>query len=146
MNPRSAKILHGLGIELVCKHFGYTRIGQKVKNTAFGPAMVHVQNTMGLTATIWINGTDNFIKNLKENVHLFVCYDRSSVSVYLGTDCSNPDNYAMDYVSKGAAIALKYKFESLIKVGEVTEPDIVAEFCEHSSAKEFNLNSPHYTK
>ena len=143
-NPRNAKILHELGIALVCKHFGYTRIGQKVKNTAFGPAMVHTQNQMGDFATLHINGADNFVKNLQENVHLFVRYDRHAVIVYLGTNCSDASTYEMEYVMKGGSIALKYKLETLIKLGDVKDQATVDEFCKHSSARKFNLESPHY--
>ena len=104
---------------------------------------VHTQNTMGEAFTLWVNGREDFAKRLISTSHVFVNYgDTGTVSAHF-LEKPTHDTYRMSTVGR-EGIALVFDGAKTTELVSVDDHGIWDEFRKYSSARKFNLNSPHY--
>lgn len=104
---------------------------------------VHTQNTMGEAFTLHVPPKDGFVEKLNRSAHIFVNYgDTGNVSAHF-LPKPTYDSYTMAAVGRDS-IALVFDGSKCQELVNVADRDIWLEFRKYSSARKFNLNSPHY--
>jgi hypothetical protein len=99
---------------------------------------------MGEAFTLWVSFKEDFAKRLQSTAHIFVNYgDNNTVSAHF-LEKPTHDTYRMQYVGKSDSIALVFDGSKTTELVRVVSHTIWDEFRKYSSARKFNLDSPHY--
>lgn len=142
-NAQNAARLHRLGIQFCRAHLKCTLRGHRIYLPDDTEVQIHTQNTMGEAFTVWVSTRENFAYRLISTAHIFVNYgDTGTVSAHY-LEKPTHDTYEMSLI-RGDNIALVFKSEKCTEMISVDDRDIWNEFRKYSSARKFNLNSPHY--
>lgn len=142
-NAANAKKMHELGIEFCLMHLKCKRHGHRIYMPDGSEVQIHTQNTMGEAFTLWVSFKDNFAQRLQSTAHIFVNYgDTGTVSAHF-LEKPTHDTYRMEYVGKDS-IALIFDGTKTTELVSVSDREVWSQFRKYSSARKFNLNSPHY--
>ena len=142
-NLANAKRLHELGIQFCLAHLRCKRHGHNIYLPDGTEVQVHTQNTMGEHFTIHVTTKENFVQKLERSAHVFVNYgETGSVSAHF-LEKPTADTYSMAAVGRDE-IALVFDRVKCQEMFKTDDSSIWSEFRKYSSARKFNLNSPHY--
>lgn len=142
-NAQNAARLHRLGIEFCRSYIGCSLHGHRIYLPNSTEVQIHTQNTMGESFTLWVSTRENFAHNLISTSHIFVNYgDTGTVSAHY-LEKPTHETYEMSLV-RGGNIALVFRSDKCTEMISIDDHDIWNEFRKYSSARKFNLNSPHY--
>ena len=125
-------------------HLKCKRHGQQIYMPDGTEIQVHTQNKMGEAFTLWVSFKPNFASRLNSTAHLFVNYgDTGTVSAHF-LEKPTFDTYRMDYVGRDS-IAVIFDGSKTTELISVDDHAIWNEFRKYSSARKFNIDSPHYS-